>query len=281
MISLTQSLFILAVRLAFMYMYVNVEANRTSEIMLTTSHLFCTVLCHVQPIVPLLLHFENRNSYRYWPSIYLPKSLYNSLPTKVIYALNDLLFSYFGLLCTMFTIMAAVSYLGLAYIWLKTINENIKFGMPVKIAIQLYREQLVLNKIANAVLADSLVPTFLLGGGFVLGQILVALIKSYREQPLSVLANLVVALILIVWAVWFVIDVGGKCWETSVRIKQNLILYGPQSKKTSTIMWKTINAQLEVRIYMRSDFYFKSTTYFAFLETILTNSITVILATNV
>lgn len=266
---------------SFAYTDCDLTITRTAETVLALTHLVCTILAHLQPVGPLVLHFQNRYSYRYWPALYISNSVYNSLPVKILYALTDLLFSYFGIICSLYAILATASYLGLAHIWTVKLNECIKYGLSFNVGIKVYKEQLVLNKIANSVLANKLIPTFMLGGGFVLGQIVVTLIKSYHSQSVTILTNFVVGLFLLVWAFQFVIDVGGQCWEVSVKIKRNFFVVMNKVEKFRFKMEsKTVNACLEVRIYMRSDFYFKSTTYFAYLETVLSNAITVVLATS-
>lgn len=255
---------------------VNTNLTKTPEKILAYTHFFSTLLAHFQPIGLLVMHLGNRRSYRYWPSVYMPSTLYDFFLVKILYALNDLWFSYLGIFCSMY-VMLTVSYLALAQIWITLVYENVKSGLTFHLGIRIFKEQLVFNKIANSVISGRLIPTFLLGGGLVLGQLVIALLKTYKKQPVTILANFIIVTILMIWACQYVIDIGGKLWESSVQIKKYLILRG--CKILPSLESRRVLACTEVRIYMRDDFYFKSTTYYSYLELILNYVITFILAT--
>lgn len=205
------------------------------------------------------------------------RALYDFLPVKILYALNDLLFSYLAIFASSLVVMMTVSYMALAQIWVTKLSENIKSGLSLHTGIRVLKEQLILNKIANSVFSGHIMPTYLVGGGFVFAQIIIALVKTYKSQSVAILANLAIAIILMVWMGKYVIDMGGQLWSASLEIKRNLILKG--CKSLPSLESRRVMACMEVRIYMRNDFYFKSTTYYSYLDFVLSYVISYILAT--
>lgn len=77
---------------------------------------------HLQPFLPLMMHLQSRRSLRYWPVKYLDRSIYDSLPFGVAYALNDLLFSGIALFGAAFVIMPMGSYNALTQMWMRLLR---------------------------------------------------------------------------------------------------------------------------------------------------------------
>lgn len=177
----------------------------------------------------------------------------------------------------MYVAMITLSYLGLANIWIQLLCENVKLGLSPHVSLQVYKEQLILNKLANSILSCKLIPTFLICGGFVLAHVIITLIKTFNEQTSVVRANFIIVMILLLLAFQYIIDVGGKLWKNSLEFKRQLA--EKTAGKGFSQERRIMKACIEARIYMRDDFYFKSATYFSYLEWILNYVMTFILAT--
>ncbi len=78
----------------------------------------CVLFTHVQPVVPLIMHLQNRQSPQYWPSKYLPQYIYEFLPVAILYALTDLYFSYFAIFGAMLGMLLVGTCLPLSQSWL-------------------------------------------------------------------------------------------------------------------------------------------------------------------
>lgn len=222
-----------------------------------------------------MLHLDNRMSLRYWPSLLLARSLYDWLPVKLLYIFNDLLFSYFAIYVAIYIGMTAVSYMVLAKIWMKMLIQNINGNISFTLAIGMFKEQLVFNKLANSVLAEHILPAILVGGAFVFGSLLVALIAGSRTLPVSISLNFALASVIIICSQRFIIFVGAQLCELSGLLKRNLLTRG--GRIPSRYELKILKSCSQVRIYMGTHFYFGSSTYVSYLEVIKENTISFIL----
>lgn len=83
---------------------------------------FAVSLCLVQPVFPLLLHLQSRQSARYWPSQFFPQNIYNHPIFFLMYALLDLKFSYFAIYGASFTSLPIVCYDAFGMQWIKMLR---------------------------------------------------------------------------------------------------------------------------------------------------------------
>ncbi|ODN04831.1 hypothetical protein Ocin01_01838 [Orchesella cincta] len=125
------------------------------------------IFSHIQPLMPLILHLQGRYSRRYWPARVLQRKIYDSWPVVILYALNDLLYSYMGFFGTI--IMAAVVELFIVVtnfcllqlqLWERATTGT---GKVWKILTR-YRQLQIFNRIGNGEFSHTLMPAMVLGG---------------------------------------------------------------------------------------------------------------------
>lgn len=79
-------------------------------------------LTFLQPIIPMILHFQARHSLRYWPAMYLTVRMYDNVIFAVLYATLDFILSNLAIYGAMFIILGIPVYINFALVWMSELE---------------------------------------------------------------------------------------------------------------------------------------------------------------
>lgn len=147
--------------------------------------------------------------------------------------------------------------------------------MTVRLAVKIYKEQLVLNRLTNSSFADSIVPNFVGGGGFVLTVLVVTIVQSYDSHPPTVLFNYMFSSLLLLILAEYVFQVGGNIRTISNEALHHLSR--PLLRGQKSLGWRSIRSCRELRIYVGHSMYFIPLSFMLFVKHILEMSINILL----
>lgn len=242
-----------------------------------------TIFAHIQPIFPLILHLENRYSQRYWLARSLSRSLYNSPLIIVLYAINDLLYSYMGFFVTVLLISTLLIYItvtnfSLQLLW-KTVSRHY---IPIYRLNLQYRQLQIFNRIGNFGFANIVMPTLVAGGMCLLVFVTTCLVRRAHILQTVIICNFLICLFFMVSGFHALIDAGGRVWKTSNKIKFHLRYRKVNCDSTYRILKfdKTcVMSWQEIRFYMGSILYFHTATFFLFCKLTLECCVNLLLMT--
>lgn len=241
---------------------------------------------HVQPIIPLILHLENRYSRRYWLARYLPQSLYENPLIIILYALNDFMYSYMAFTVSVLLVATLLTYITFTNFSLQQIAKNVKcfknnkFTFPVKILNLQYRQIQILSRLGNSGFASILMPTIIVGGLILFDFLVTIMIRRAHILHPVILINFTFCILLIISGFHSVIDAGGRVWKTSKDIKFQLLHRRGNNGKICKTDKVTVRAWQELRFYMGSFIYFHTATFFLVSKLALECCINLLLLTS-
>ncbi|CAL8120964.1 unnamed protein product [Orchesella dallaii] len=223
----------------------------------------------------MMQYLQNRYSLRFWPSKFVNRTLYDSPIFITLFAITDLIYSYIVVFPAILIVLLILSYVAFAQIWIKWLRDNIdKWKSPPWKYIRLYKEQQVINHLANAVFSDKMVPYMLFAGitVFVVG--FSTVVRPQESSSIVVILNAALSVSILFCAYQFLLESGGR-----------IVHFSADIKAIGSIKFKCAVDRLgikgcrEIRMYIGSTMYFKSTSFASFAQTVLDRLVDFLLVT--
>ncbi len=240
---------------------------------------------HVQPIIPLILHLENRHSRRYCLARYLPRHLYENPLIIILYALNDLLYSYMAFTVAVLLVATLLTYITFTNFSLQQIAKKVRcykngIVFPVRILNLQYRQLQILSRLGNSGFASILMPVLIVGGLILVDFLATIMIRRAHILNPVIMLNFIFCMLLITSGFHSLVDAGGRVWKTSKDIKFQLLHRRNGRGKICKIDKAAVTAWQELRFYMGSFIYFHTATFFLVSKLALECCINLLLLTS-
>lgn len=256
------------------------------------------IFAHFQPFMPLILHLEGRHSKRYWLARFLPPHIYDSLPVLILYAINDLLYSYMCFFVSVFVISIVQFYISVENIFLQRLKQKVTFFLlrrshchhfHIRQQFMEYRQLQILERVGNAGFSHTLVPAMLVIAMNCLILIITCLVRSNAVLNPVLKFNFVICTGFIIVGLQIVVDGGARINQTSKEILFLLLNRSalttllrkavPLTRYQRKVDKMAVNSLQDLRIYFGNVLYFQEGTFINYAKLILDQTINLLLMT--
>ncbi|CAL8125449.1 unnamed protein product [Orchesella dallaii] len=243
------------------------------EVLLRRTIQFCAIFFSIQGIFPLLMHLESRQSVRYWGSQVLPSWVYNSIPGIILAAANDFFLSHTTVNNAGYGITLIASFFVLMRFWTTNVMEKVKFfTLTSNTPLLQYRSLLVLNRIYNCCMGQSVVPAVVFSGFFMTAIVLSVLIQRNRQLPVVTSVDLILGICIMIVGIYFVLEGAGKMLMRSQDLKRIFKLEREIYRKKFVVSCR------DMRMYVGQFYYVQAGTFINCMKWILDQAITIVFA---
>lgn len=229
------------------------------------------ILLHIQPFGPTVQYVMDPFSIRYWPVRFLPYCKTNfalRLVVLLVGGLLDVLSSIFALFPGGFLAIFFAIYFAKIKLWLRLIRNE---GSSEK-TCRYYRIIELYNQIGHDCFSKSILPSlYTLGYWFALA-LSTTIVQRGASMPFELMMHFIGAVIILVYGINSVVKVGGDIVRESLETKHALC-HIPQK-----YLRRKFLACREIRVYLNSVFYFDKRTCTVYFDSLINNTITVVLA---
>lgn len=185
----------------------------------------------------------------------------------------DLVFSIFVLYPVSFIVTLLIIYFAKLNLWLVVTQSNIDISGPSKASLRKYQVIELINQCGFTCLSAAVLPAIYTFSHLFTTVMLTALINGGSKRSLEMQLNFVGTLCIIIVVVNAIIKGAGEIVTKSQDLKAIF-----KSNLTKKEVRKSLLACRDIRMYFSSVFYIEKGTFTVFLDSVINNTITVVLA---
>lgn len=243
-------------------------------------HLFlkvCNIFVHFQPILPTLLFVRDPFNTRYWP-VRFEKMYANHIVLQyslvALGFLLDVVASIFSIFPSSFILAMLMIYFGKLNFCLQILKSDLKRWGPSEHSLKKYKILALINQFAFSCLSNAILPLVYSMAHIFTTVVLASLLKRGSRRDFEAELNCCCALFILIVVVNTIIMGAGEIVTRSQQIKH--IFTRTVTKRN---LRKSILACRDIRIYFNSVFFMEKETFTVYLNSVIDNTITLVLAT--
>lgn len=230
---------------------------------------------HIQPMFPLLLYIQEPFGPKYWPRRF-HKFVHDTSHLKPIILIVTGIFDYLSSVQSLFPVGFIVAmlmvYFAVLNNWLENLTK-IAARTSFEALVRNYRILQIFNQIGRNCFSGSTLPVLYSLSYWLILTLVVVYVKVGSKLVIVNQVNFLGAFALLLFCVNAVIKAGGTVlWKSQQTL--NLL----RKRRKEVYHQKVCRACAEVRIYFNSVFYFERNTFTVFLNSMINNVITIVLA---
>lgn len=235
----------------------------------------CYIFAHLQPLFPTIMFIKEPFNIRYWPIRF--KEVYaNNLVLKCVAVLVggflDIIASIFAVFPIGLVVSMLMIYFAKLKLWLVQISNNMRVFGASESSLQKYRIVELVNKFGLCCLSAEILPIFYTGIHACSTITLATLFQRTSEVSFEVQLNCSLSFIVIMLAVHSLIIGAGETVTISQNMKHKFI------DAPTKFLRKRMVACRDIRVYFNSVFFIEKGTFTVFVDSVINNTITFMLA---